>query len=61
MTSNRKYNILAIIIFWLGAFFAFGWLCLLKAAMAAILLIAWAFVSVGVATWIGDKTFGRMT
>jgi hypothetical protein len=56
---GRKYNIIAVLIFWAGAFLAFGWLTLLKATLAAIVLISWAFVSVGLSTWIGDRTFNR--
>ncbi len=60
MTSHHKYTLLAHCLFWPVLFMTFGWLCLLKAAMAAIVIVAWGFVSVGIATWLGDRTFGKM-
>jgi len=56
---QKKYNILAALMFWTPLFFLFGWLLVLKHIFFVVLLISWAFICIGIATWIAERTFDR--
>ena len=59
MTISKKYKALTYIIFVIGVLAVFDWLILLKAIIAAVLILVWALTSAWIADQIGKRTFDR--
>ena len=58
MTSQQKYNAIALILYFGGMVLAFGLVGAFWLIIEVFLVLAWALFCLFAATWIGEKLFG---